>query len=321
MNWQTQYRNSATTLAELDAIPAAGQSYEKTADALFNMRIPLPFLRQINPEDNDDPLLKQVLPVLEETTGVDGYSEDPLNEQACQPTPGVLHKYQGRVLLLLTGACAIHCRYCFRRHFDYAEANPLHTHWPETLNYLEASADIEEVIFSGGDPLTLSDAILSSLIRGIEAIPHIHRLRIHTRIPVVLPERITDKFLKLLQQSRLQVCIVIHVNHANELSKPSEQALSQLHESAHSLLNQSVLLKGINDEPDILANLSKRLFANRVLPYYLHLLDPVAGAAHFYVDETRAKTILEELRNCLPGYLVPKLVREIDGLPSKQPVA
>ena len=298
----------------LDLLPATLK-----ADQAFRLRVPRGFVARMRRGDREDPLLRQVLPLGEELDVVAGYCRDPLQELDAMPVPGVLHKYQGRVLLTSTGACAVHCRYCFRRHYPYQQANP-QRQLPETLDYLRANPQISEVILSGGDPLTLSDAKLSRLVAALEALPHIERLRIHSRLPVVLPERVDRNLLDWLQATRLQTVLVIHCNHANEIDPTVAAALQQLQSTGVALLNQSVLLRGVNDRAETLAALSEHLFAAGVLPYYLHQLDPVQGAAHFEVKDKTAKILIKQLRNNLPGYLVPRLVKEEPGRPAKTPV-
>jgi EF-P beta-lysylation protein EpmB len=269
--------------------------------------------------DPNDPLLLQVLPAAAELVDTPGFCKDPLDELNSMPVPGILHKYQGRILLTTTGACAIHCRYCFRRHYPYSQANPGRDP-DQTFEYLSRHTEINEVILSGGDPLTLTDPKLHEFVARLEELSNINRLRIHSRVPVVLPERIDVNLLEWLQATRLQVVLVIHANHANEIDSTVCQAMKKLKDTGVTLLNQSVLLRGINDNADILAQLSETLFDTGVLPYYLHQLDSVQGAAHFQVTDLEAITIINQLRTILPGYLVPTLVREIAGQPSKTPV-
>jgi len=254
-----------------------------------------------------------------ELNKIEGFNKDPVGDMATMPVPGLLHKYHGRVLLIATGACAIHCRYCFRRHFPYNGNLSARNHWHESIEYIRQHNDITEVILSGGDPLILSDSKLAELINQLDTIPHLQRLRIHSRLPTVLPERITDALLALLKNSRLSTCVVIHANHSQEIGDQECSALNKLSRVA-SLLNQSVLLKGINDTAASQIELNERLCECKVLPYYLHLLDPVEGAAHFDVSESRAKEIMRQLKARLPGYLIPKLVREIQGENSKVPI-
>jgi L-lysine 2,3-aminomutase len=231
--------------------------------------------------------------------------------------PGVLHKYQGRVLLTVTGACAVHCRYCFRRYFPYADANPAIDQWRAALEYIAGDNSITEVILSGGDPLTQSDRRLSDQIRSLESIPHLRRLRLHTRVPIVLPDRVNEELLAWIRRTRLKTVIVLHVNHPQEIDASVRLMADTLKDSGVELLNQSVLLRGVNDRAETLASLSEQLFDAGVLPYYLHMLDRVQGAGHFEVTETVARSLMQELNQCLPGYLVPRLVREIPGMLGK----
>lgn len=320
--WQTLLSQAITDPGQLlhelglppDLLPAALR-----AGRAFRLRVPRGFVARMQRGEAQDPLLRQVLPLGEELEEVEGYSNDPLQELSAMPVPGLLHKYQGRVLLTTTGACAVHCRYCFRRHYPYTEANP-NREQQQTLDYLRRHTEIDEVILSGGDPLTLSDARLGQLVQVLESMPHLRRLRIHSRVPVVLPERVDNALLAWLQATRLQVVLVIHSNHANEIDATVQAAMQRLQAVGVSLLNQSVLLRGVNDRVDRLAALSEQLFAAGVLPYYLHQLDPVQGAAHFSVPDTEAKSLVNQLRNSLPGYLVPRLVREQAGYAAKTPV-
>jgi EF-P beta-lysylation protein EpmB len=265
--------------------------------------------------DADDPLLMQVLPLASENT-LSGLT-DPVGDLNAMATPGLLHKYKGRVLLVTTGACAIHCRYCFRRHFPYSSSNPGKNEWQRALEYLRTHDEVDEVILSGGDPLVLDNTKLERLCTALEQIPHIQWLRIHTRLPVVLPSRIDNGLITLLQKLRFRITFVIHANHANELMRDELEALQRLASTGITLLNQSVLLKGVNDSTASLISLSKRLFQAGVLPYYLHMLDPVQGAMHFDVPRNRAIEIQNTLKQELPGFLVPRLVKEMPGEASK----
>jgi EF-P beta-lysylation protein EpmB len=262
-----------------------------------------------------------VLPLAQEGHVVEGFGTDPVADLAAHKAPGVLHKYEGRVLLTATGACAIHCRYCFRRHFPYAEANASAEQWRAALDYVTTNTDVHEVILSGGDPLTLSDRRLAEFIRALENCTHVVRLRLHTRLPVVLPERVTSELCNLLARTRFKTVVVIHANHAQELDESVRVACQRLAESGASLLNQSVLLRGVNDSVTVLTQLSEALLIAGVLPYYLHLLDRVQGAAHFDVSEEVARRLMAGLSARLPGYLVPRLVREVPGGPGKQLIA
>ncbi len=317
--WQTELANSVTSPAELlrmldlDPEQIAGDDIRGN----FPLRVPRGYVRRMARGDINDPLLRQVLPVREETVQTPGFGPDPLQELKNMPEPGLLHKYHGRALLTVTGACAIHCRYCFRRHFPYSEANPGAGDWQSVIRYLCRHTDINELILSGGDPLSLSNQRLVRFSEQLGEIPHLQILRIHTRMPVVLPERIEQHLLEWLDHLRLKAVVVIHCNHANEINDEVADALSRLANAGATLLNQSVLLKGINDTGTDLARLSEVLFATGVLPYYLHQLDHVAGAAHLEVDDRTACTLMDELHAVLPGYLVPRLVREEPGKPGK----
>lgn len=283
----------------------------------FPLRVPQSYINKMQYGDVNDPLLRQVFPLIDEGFDVDNFVSDPVGDQLAITSPGILQKYHGRALLLTTGACAIHCRYCFRRHFPYGDSNPLASQWQTTLTSLRDDTTINEVILSGGDPLSLTDMKLEALVNDIEKIPHIKRLRIHTRLPIVLPERIDQRLLKWISNTSLQVIMVIHANHANEIDQDVARVLDNLRLAGCQLLNQSVLLKGINDDVISLSSLSERLSDVNVMPYYLHLLDPVAGASHFDVPEQQGIELIEQLRKILPGYLVPRLVREQQGEASK----
>lgn len=286
----------------------------------FPLRVPRPYVARMRRGDPSDPLLRQVLPSARELEQVAGYVPDPLHEQAANPVPGLIHKYHGRVLLLASPACAIHCRYCFRRHFDYAANTPGRAQWQRALEYIAADSSITEVIYSGGDPLAASDALLAWLTGQIEAIPHVRRLRIHTRLPVVIPARIDAQLLAWLTSCRLQRVLVLHVNHRNEIDSELATAVSHLRDAGVTVLNQSVLLAGVNDCAEQLAALSEGLFSAGILPYYLHLMDSVDGAAHFAVHRARAIALHRQLLTRLPGYLVPRLVQESAGHPHKLPL-
>lgn len=322
-DWQQQLANAISDPAELLRrlnIENSSLSCAPNAASGFRLRVPEAYLSRIHKGDPDDPLLLQVLPLQQELQHATGYSQDPLGEMNSMPAPGVLRKYNGRALLTLTGACAVHCRYCFRRHFPYGAANPTKEQWNRTLEYLNNNTDIIEVILSGGDPLTLNDRRLTWLVSDLDEITHLKRLRIHSRLPVVIPSRVSKPLTDWLSATRLQKILVNHANHANEIDSQVRQAMQLLTDTGTVLLNQSVLLRGINDKSEILAELSERLFSIGVLPYYLHQLDPVDGAAHFAVDDKLAIKLHKELLARLPGYLVPRLVREQAGMPSKTPL-
>jgi EF-P beta-lysylation protein EpmB len=283
----------------------------------FPLRVPRGFAGRMRRGDPADPLLRQVLPAPAEDDDVPGFTADPVGELAVVRGDGLLVKYHGRALLVVTGACAVHCRYCFRRHFPYDEQAPGEDGLEPALAAVAADPTVDEVILSGGDPLVLADDRLARIAGRVAAIGHVRRLRIHTRLPVVLPERVDEALVAWLAACPLPVIVVIHANHPNEIDGDVERALATLRAAGAVLLNQAVLLAGVNDSADALVGLSQRLADCGVVPYYLHLLDRVAGAAHFEVDETRALGIIDELRGRLPGYLVPRLVREVPGAPSK----
>ncbi|MBC3944730.1 EF-P beta-lysylation protein EpmB [Erwinia persicina] len=289
------------------------------ARRLFALRVPRAFAARMRKGDPQDPLLLQVITSQQEFVDAPGYSTDPLDEQS-SVVPGLLHKYRNRALLLVKGGCAVNCRYCFRRHFPYSDNQGNKRNWQQALEYIRQQPELDEIIFSGGDPLMAKDHELDWLIGELEQIPHIRRLRIHTRLPVVIPKRITETLCQRLSQSRLQTLMVTHINHAQEIDDDLRHAMQRLKRAGVTLLNQSVLLRGINDHAVTLASLSNALFDAGILPYYLHVLDKVQGAAHFYVDDERARGIMRELLSRVSGYMVPKLAREIGGEPSKTPL-
>ncbi|GAA3701847.1 EF-P beta-lysylation protein EpmB [Oceanisphaera sediminis] len=322
INWQKELGQAFTSPEQLLhylQIDAAPWQSGFRARQLFPMRVPRPFADKMRPGDARDPLLRQVLPLGEEFEQVPGFVTDPLDEHD-SALPGLLHKYESRVLLVVRGGCAVNCRYCFRRHFPYADNSPGREGWREALDYIAAHPEINEVILSGGDPLMARDDHLDTLITGLEAIPHLKRLRIHTRLPVVIPARLTEALQQRLGQSRLQAVMVLHINHANEIDDELSSRLAPLRQGGITLLNQSVLLAGVNDDADALCQLSERLFEAGVMPYYLHQLDQVEGAAHFAVSDRQATALLADMLTRLPGFLVPKLVREIGGEHSKTPI-
>jgi EF-P beta-lysylation protein EpmB len=324
LSWQQQLSQAITSPEELLKVLNIPPNYLNGAQSgakEFAIRVPMAFINRMEKGNINDPLLRQVLPLAEETQlPPDGFVLDPLEENISNATPGIIHKYKGRVLLITNGTCAVNCRYCFRRHFPY-EDNRLNTdEWTQALDYIRVRPDINEVILSGGDPLTNNDQRLFSLISAIENIPHITRLRIHTRLPIVIPDRITHALVKRLSGSSLAIVMVVHVNHANELGEDVADALGLVHKAGIHLLNQSVLLKDVNDSADELISLSERLFTCHILPYYLHLLDPVIGAHHFDINKEKALSLVADILTQLPGFLVPKLVQEIAGEASKTPV-
>lgn len=318
--WQRELAravNRPQELLRLLELELPENAVARLAQREFALRVPRGFVARMRKGDPADPLLRQVLPLDAEMQPAPGYSADPLREGDTMPVPGLLHKYRGRVLLTVTGACAVHCRYCFRRHFPYGEANPGAEQWHAALTYLHGNPDIHEVILSGGDPLSLTDDRLAALVERLDAVPHLRRLRIHTRLPVVLPERIDARLLDWLGGTRLTPVVVIHANHPREIDTDVARACRRLAETGATLLNQSVLLRGVNDDARVLAMLSETLLRAGVLPYYLHQLDPVQGAAHFAVPDAEAHRLWGFLRDALPGYLVPRLVREIPGEAAK----
>lgn len=286
----------------------------------FPLRVPLAFINRMKKGDSHDPLLLQVLCDDNEMLQVAGYSDDPLQEQN-NAIPGLLHKYHNRALLITKTACAINCRYCFRRHFPYHENQSSKKNLNIALNYIATHPELDEIILSGGDPLMAKDNEIAFLISELEKISHIKRLRIHTRLAVVIPSRITQQLSRLFAQSRLQIIVVTHINHPNEIDNEVTRAIWQLKQSNVLVLNQSVMLKNINDNVEILAQLSNKLFDSGILPYYIHLLDKVQGAAHFFVDDKTAKQLMKQLAEKVSGYLVPKLAREIGGEKSKRVLA
>jgi EF-P beta-lysylation protein EpmB len=283
----------------------------------FPLFAPRGYIARMRPRDPYDPLLRQVLPLAEETAVVAGFDRDPVADQAATLSPGLLQKYAGRVLMVTTGRCAVHCRYCFRRHFPYSAGPRSVDQWLPALEQIAADPSLHEVILSGGDPLTLVDGLLAELTERLAEIPHLRRLRVHTRLPIVIPERVTDRMLAWLTGSRLAPIMVVHANHPAEIDASVSKALGRLVDAGIPTLNQAVLLRGVNDDVDVLAALCERLVDLRVMPYYLHQLDRVAGAAHFEVPEEAGLRMIEQLRARLPGYAVPQYVREIAKAASK----
>ncbi|MCU0758592.1 MAG: EF-P beta-lysylation protein EpmB [Steroidobacteraceae bacterium] len=322
--WQRELAAAITDpreLLEQLGLPASLVEGADPVSAAFPLRVPRGFVRRMRRGDPADPLLRQVLPLAVEARAVPGYVADPLREADARRAPGLLHKYRGRALLVATGACAVHCRYCFRREFPYAEQVGHLGRWREALLQVSADASIRELILSGGDPLSLGDERLAQLTGELAGIPHLETLRIHTRQPVVLPERVDAGLLGWLRHLPWRTVVVLHVNHPNELDGSVYDALAGLRDAGATLLNQSVLLAGVNDDASVLAALSRRLHRAGVLPYYLHLPDAVAGTAHFDVPESRGRELIADLARELPGYLVPRLVREVPGRDAKTTIA
>lgn len=321
-DWQRLYREAISDPRELLAALDLGHLAARLPQGrhAFPLRVPAGFVARMRRGDAADPLLRQVLPLDLEFQPQPGFAFDAVGDGAARGARGVLHKYQGRALLLASGSCAIHCRYCFRRHFPYAEEPAAAAHWASAIDYLAQHDDVQEVILSGGDPLSLVTGKLSELTDGLRASAQIRRLRIHTRLPVVLPERVDAELLAWLSALPWRVVIVLHANHAQELDASVADACRRLAGSGAMLLNQSVLLHRVNDCADTLVALSERLFEIGVLPYYLHQLDRVQGAAHFEVDDPSARALVDAMSARLPGFLVPRLVREIEGEPAKTPL-
>ena len=322
-SWQQLWRDAVRDpreLLKMLALPDLASQISDQAAAQFPVRVPIGFIAKMRRGDANDPLLRQVLPVLEEEELAEGFSFDAVGDAAAKGSTGVIHKYHGRALLITTGSCAIHCRYCFRRHFPYAEETAASSHWAEAIAYLKSDTSISEVILSGGDPLSLSTSKLKELSDQLLALDHIKRLRIHTRLPVVLPERVDAELLAWLDALRWPVAVVIHANHANELTQDVADAVSQLRKHRGTVLNQAVLLRGVNDSVAEQIRLSERLFEIGVLPYYLHQLDQVQSAAHFQIPDQQARDIHQGMMRALPGYLVPRLVQEIAGEACKTPL-
>lgn len=323
-NWQSQMSDLITSpeelLKQLELSPEDLLSGAILASQQFKLRVPRAFVGKMKLGDALDPLLLQVLPHHLELEEHAGFVTDPLGEEQANQLPGVLHKYKTRFLLTLTGACAIHCRYCFRRHFPYQENLPKNEDWLNIKTYLESQLDINEVILSGGDPLTLSNRKLALWVERLESLKQIKILRIHSRVPIVIPERIDTELVSLLKNSRLRIILVIHSNHPAELDNLTCSKLAHLAKHNILVLNQAVLLKGVNDSAQTLVDLSYRLFEAQVLPYYLHVLDKVKGAHHFDLGAEKIDQIYKDVLASLPGYLVPKLVREVAGEKNKTPL-
>lgn len=317
-SWQTQLIEGISDVAQLFQLLELNEhDLNQVTDSSFKLKVPLSFVKRMKKGDFNDPLLRQILPLKDESVIIPGFSQDPLQEKQHNPLPGLIHKYKSRVLLTLTGACAVHCRYCFRRHFPYEANIPNQEKLAAIVEYIEKHPKINEVILSGGDPLLVPDHKLASLIALFSRMPQLKVIRIHTRLPIVLPDRITDEFLHVIKSSSIKLIMVVHCNHPQEIDDAVLSSLIRLREAGMTVFNQAVLLKGVNDDAKVLAKLSWRLFEANVLPYYLHVLDKVAGAHHFDVDDARALEIWKALQVNLPGYLLPKLVREDAGGLSK----
>ncbi len=322
-SWQKELADAVKNpqqLLQLLEIAPESSRVSDFARKSFPMLVPLPFVNKMKKGDLNDPLLAQVLPIENEEMLADGYGVDPLEEHN-SALPGLLHKYRSRVLLILKSGCAVNCRYCFRRHFPYQDNNINKKQLQEIIGYIKSHPEVNEVILSGGDPLMSKDDFLQHLVNELELLPQLTRLRLHTRLPVVIPARITEQLCNMLQKSRFNVACVLHINHANEIDAVFKDAMDKLADAGVHLLNQSVLLKGVNDNKQALIDLSEALFDARIIPYYLFLLDKVQGAQHFDLSEQRAKQLIREMSIALPGYLVPRLSREIAGQKSKTLIA
>ena len=322
--WQKILANSITKPAELFSMLELDHTLlpaSLKACLLFKLKVPSPFIQRMRMRDVSDPLLMQVLPVKQESEVISGFSCDPLLESNQIPVEGLIHKYKGRVLVMSSSVCAVNCRFCFRRHFSYEENQLNEKRLDDIVSYIGQDDSIKEVILSGGDPLILSDRRLSELIQCFARLAHVKTVRIHTRLPIMIPQRISDDLLHAVTHDRLKTVVVLHCNHGNEVDSAVKTACQKMARAGLTLLSQAVLLKGINDNATALLYLHERLFDCGVIPYYLHLLDKVQGAAHFDVMESSAKKIMSQLRALSPGYLVPRLVREIAGRPFKVPMA
>jgi L-lysine 2,3-aminomutase len=323
-NWQQELINVITDPSELLHLLGLDICWLEPAKAAakqFPLKVPHSFLSRIKKGDINDPLLRQILPLGIELNESEGFTLDPLKEADANPIPGLLHKYRSRVLLTLTGACGIHCRYCFRRHFPYENNNPGTHGWESALQYIENRLEINEVILSGGDPLVVSDALLQTFSEKLAKIPQIKRLRIHSRLPIVIPSRITPQFVEWATHAPFNIILVVHVNHPQEIDDTVKTAMDLFKKPNITLLNQTVLLKGVNDDADTLVELSETLFSAGILPYYLHILDKVQGAAHFDIKHETACDLHRNMTEQLPGFLVPKLVCEQPGQPAKMLVS
>ncbi len=319
-SWQYQLSHCISNvhhLCELLELDFQQLSFSEQASEQFSLKIPVAYAQRMRKGDYLDPLLLQVLPDPRELEYIPGYTQDPLQEAQSNQLTGVIHKYKNRVLLTLSGACAVNCRYCFRRHFPYTKNTIGTAQWQQILQYIAADSSIEEVIFSGGDPLATSDKRLANLVADLEKIAHVERLRIHTRLPIVIPDRITDTLCKTLRESPLQCVVVVHANHAKEFDSSVSTALEKLSRAQVTVFNQAVLLKNINDSVALQKDLHIASFKAGALPYYLFVLDPVQGAAHYDISDRQAQQLMAELQAHLPGYLLPRLAREIPGKPHK----
>lgn len=314
--WQGHLRDSVKSTQELaELLDLSTQRLTWISKSDFPLFVPKTFIRRMEIGNPQDPLLRQIVPIEDESRVVDGFSVEPLNETKFSPSTGLIQKYYGRVLVITSSVCPVHCRYCFRRHFPYKDFQG--DSLSRALDYVAADQSIQEVILSGGDPLSVRDSVLENFIQRLAQFEHVRILRFHTRFPIMIPQRITARLLECFAATSLNIVVVVHANHANEIDQDVETASVALLRSRVQILNQSVLLKGVNDSREALIDLSYRLTDAKISPYYLHLLDRVQGAAHFEVSEARAKALVGEMQQRLPGYLVPRLVREEPGQLSK----
>ncbi len=323
-SWQAAMKTAVRDPAELCRLVGLPDRYQQAADAaarLFPVFAPRGYISRMRPGDPADPLLRQVLPLADELESPPDFTADPVGDGPATVAPGLLHKYAGRALLITTGACAVHCRYCFRRHFPYAYGPRSADPWQGAIARIAADPSIEEVLLSGGDPLTLVDELLAELAQRLAGISHVRRLRIHSRLPIMIPERVTGALLGWLRGTRLTPIMVVHANHPAEVDETVAAALARITDAGVPVLNQAVLLRGVNDHADTLVDLCRRLVDLRVMPYYLHQLDRVAGAAHFEVPIVRGIELIRQMRKRLPGYAVPRYVQEVAGEPGKRVLA
>lgn len=324
LTWSQHLTQAITSLPELVQhldLPSAFIKNGEQAHTTFKLLVPRPYLSRIEMGNTQDPLLLQILPSAQEMLSVPGYTTDPLEEADHNPQKAVVHKYKRRLLVITTGSCAVNCRYCFRRHFPYGENQLAQAEWDSVIDYLKAHPEVNEVILSGGDPLMMKDSLLADKVRKLEALPQIKRLRIHSRLPVVIPQRVCDEMLNWINNSRLDIVMVWHINHANEVDEHVMFAAQQLKQAGVTLLNQGVLLKGINDTVKAQVDLSEAVFKAGLLPYYMFTLDSVEGAAHFDISIEEAQRLMGKVSAELPGYLVPRLAKEIPGKPAKTVLA
>jgi EF-P beta-lysylation protein EpmB len=323
-SWQNELRLAIRDPAQLIAaleLPAELFEPAQSAAKAFGLFAPWPYVARMGKGDPSDPLLRQVLPLNDELLDRPGFTPDPVADNDALLQPGLLQKYSGRALLITTGACAVHCRYCFRRHYPYSDSPRSPDDWQPAIDRIAADPSIDEVILSGGDPLTLVDGHLAELAERIARVPHVQRLRVHSRLPIVIPQRVTAELIGWLRSTRLTPIMVVHANHSLEIDEPTAAALARLVDAGIPVLNQAVLLRGVNDSAEALIGLSRRLIDLRVMPYYLHQLDRVAGAAHFEVPISHGQELIAKMRRALPGYAVPRYVREVAGEEHKRVIA